>query len=282
MPRQWFYAHNGHTHGPVSARKLKYLAATGGLQPQDLIWPEDDEPEKAVVAEVALDFAALRRLAQAARQRGGAGKPRAEGDPSTEWRDEIDQLFRDPEQAVGPVPDWLQSDPPADAASAASGLPDWLDEPPAEAPAEVAPESDAPAAEPAPPVGGSLLERMGIDPVSERVVDWGKLRAWLDGQRQQPTAATGGGPEGQEDCSPGLTVPSESDPDPFHTARKELAAWFDREKNRERLARGDATAIRHDATLQLFMSHFERYGRDKLARLWEYVEFLIETRARRA
>jgi hypothetical protein len=123
---------------------------------------------------------------------------------------------------------------------------------------------------------------MGIDPVSERVVDWGRLRAWLDGQRQRPTAATGGGPEGQEDCSPGLTVPSESDADPFHTARKELAAWFDREKNRERLARGDATAIRHDATLQLFMSHFERYGRDKLARLWEYVEFLIETRARRA
>jgi hypothetical protein len=30
------------------------------------------------------------------------------------------------------------------------------------------------------------------------------------------------------------------------------------------------------------MSRFERYGRDKLARLWEHVEFLIETRTRRA
>jgi hypothetical protein len=274
MPRDWYYAHNGQTHGPVSARKLKHLAATGGLQPEDLIWPEDRDPEKAVVAETALDFAALRRLAQQVRRRGEAAKPREEVEPSTGWLDGIDQLFREPEQAVGPVPDWLQTGPPrASAGGAASGLPDWLSEPSAEVPAEVVAEPAEPAgapAEPPPvaaPVGESLLERMGIDPVSERVVDWGKLKAWLDGQRQQTAE---------------LPIPEDSDPDPFHTARKQLAAWFDLEKNRERLARGDATAIRHDVALQPFMSHFERYGRDKLARLWEYVEFLIETRQRRA
>ena len=30
------------------------------------------------------------------------------------------------------------------------------------------------------------------------------------------------------------------------------------------------------------MSHFERYGLDKQARLWEFVDFLIETRRRDA
>src|SRR5262249_58123095 len=38
MAHRWFYSHNGSTLGPVSARQLKYLAATGGLQPEDLIW----------------------------------------------------------------------------------------------------------------------------------------------------------------------------------------------------------------------------------------------------
>jgi hypothetical protein len=267
MAHRWFYSHSGHTHGPVSARQLKYLAATGGLQPQDTIWPEGAEAAAGVVAEKALDFAALRRLAQEARRRVGPGKAPAPEDQLPGWLDELDRTIRDPEQALGPVPDWLR--PPE---SASPGLPDWLSESSDESPAEAA-EPEAVPAPPAPvpvaaPVGDSLLERMGIDPVAERVVDWARFNAWVEGQRNRQLAD--------------LPAPSESDPDPFHTARKQLVAWLDLAENRDRLARGETIAVRQDPRLRDYMSHFERYGLDKVARLWEYVDFLIDARTRRA
>jgi hypothetical protein len=275
MARQWFYAHNGQTHGPVSGRQIKYLAATGGLQPHDVIWPEGSDPQKAVVAERTLDFGALRRMAQKLR-RPGASRPPSAADALPEWVDEMDVLFRDPEHAVGPVPDWLQ---PADAAPPTGAVPDWLSDvagaepsapepasPPLAAPVAVG-TAGVPIAPPvASPVGNALLERMGIDPVTERVVDWGKLKRWLEEQvRQRPGE---------------LPVPPETDADPFQTARRQLADWFDLPKNRDRLACGELSALRQDAALVLFMGHFERYGRDKLARLWEFVDFLIDARLR--
>ena len=77
MARQWFYSHKGQNFGPVSARQLKYLAATGGLQPEDLIWPDGADPGRATVAGGALDFANLRRLAQKVRRRPAPGKAAA-------------------------------------------------------------------------------------------------------------------------------------------------------------------------------------------------------------
>jgi len=239
MARRWFYAHNEHVHGPVSARQLKYLAATGGLQPQDPIWPEGADASAGVVAEQALNFVALRRLAQDARRRPAANKPPPTADQLPEWLDEMDGLYRDPEQALGPVPEWLQPSQPA-----ASALPDWLSDLSGAAPPTLAPGPEPAAPSPplaapvaaalggvpiappvAAPVGGGLLARMGIDPVTEQVVDWTKLKAWLEEQvRRRP---------GGE-----LPVPSEGDPDPFQTARKQLAAWFDLAKNRDRLACG--------------------------------------------
>ncbi len=272
MASQWYYAHNSQTHGPVSPRKLKYLAATGGLQPHDLIWPEGGEADRAVKAETALDFATLRRLAQEARTGSATPKPLPTGDDLPEWLDGIDSLFREPDQAVGPVPDWLQPPRPA-----AAGLPDWLLELPAIPPAEpeplppmadpvTPPEDPVPMAPPlAAPIGSTLLERMGIDPVSESVVNWTRFEAWREAQRLLLDE---------------LPLPPEADPDPFHTARKRLATWFDLEKNRERLTRADRMGIHNDIALQRFISHFDQFGRDKLARLWEYVDFLIETRTR--
>jgi hypothetical protein len=79
---------------------------------------------------------------------------------------------------------------------------------------------------------------------------------------------------------PELPPPGESDPDPFRTARKQLAAWFELEKNQDRLASGNLLALRHDPALHQYLAHFEQYGTEKLRRLWEYVEFLIEHRKR--
>jgi hypothetical protein len=272
MVHRWFYAHNERVHGPVSARQLKYLAATGGLQPQDSIWPEGAEPSTSVVAEKALNFAVLRRLAQEARHRSAMNKPVPTADELPGWLDEIDGLFRDPEQALGPVPEWLQR------TQSAAALPDSLSElsagpglePAPPSPPLAAPVDSVPIAPPvAAPVGNALLERMGIDPVSEQVVDWAKLKKWLEEQvRQRP---------GGE-----LPVPPESDPDPFQTARKQLTAWFDLAKNRDRLACGELSALRQDPALQRFMNHFARYGHDRQVRLWEFVDFLIDSRLRNA
>jgi hypothetical protein len=269
MAHRWFYSHNGNTLGPVSARQLKYLAATGGLMPEDLIWPEGTDAGQGVVAAQALNFAALRRLAQEARARPAPAKPQSARDQLPGWVDEIDRVIRDPEQAKGPVPEWLREPEPA-----SPGLPDWLsdsdDDSLAEAAeAEAAPAPVEPAEGPAPaPVGDSLLERMGIDPVTERIIDWPRFNAWLEDQRHQQAAD--------------LPLPAPNDIDPFHTARKQLVVWMDLPENRERLERGEMVAVRQDPRLGRYMRHFERYGRDKMARLWEYVDFLIEARTRKA
>ena len=230
-----------------------------------------------------LDFAALRRAAQKAHLRPAAKKPEPAENKLPGWLDELDSLFREPALAVGPTPDWLQPSEPA-----APGLPDWFDEsspsedaepepeePEPEAPASpplAAPVAAAPAEVPiaapvAAPVGGSLLQRMGIDPTTERVVDWAKLKAWISEQLAQR-------PGGE------LPVPTEFDADPFQTARKQLAAWFALKKNQERITQGEDAAIRQDPALQQFMNHFVRFGAEKQAHLWEFVDFLIETRRR--
>jgi hypothetical protein len=266
MPRRWFYAHNGHTHGPVTPQQVKYLAATGGLMPEDLIWPEGGDASQALTAERALDFVALRRLAQEAGARPQMPRPAGTRDQLPGWLDEIDDLFRDPEQALGPVPDWLQEEPSAGA------LPDWLTDSADEEETEETPSEPAVPAQPqvpiAAPVAGGLLERMGIDPATERVADWAKFNAWVEEQRKHQLAE--------------LPLPEESDPDPFHTARKQLVLWLDLAENRDRVERGQAIALRQDVRLQRYLNHFERYGLDKVARLWQYVDFLIEARTRKS
>lgn len=47
MPSQWYYVVNGQQGGPITSPKLKHLAITGRLSPDDLVWRdgmEDWEP----------------------------------------------------------------------------------------------------------------------------------------------------------------------------------------------------------------------------------------------
>jgi hypothetical protein len=43
MSEQWFYSKGGQQQGPVSSQQLKQMAATGQLQPTDLVWKEGME-----------------------------------------------------------------------------------------------------------------------------------------------------------------------------------------------------------------------------------------------
>ena len=52
----WFYTHAGASHGPVSTERLLGLVGTGGLLPDDMIWPESVPATAAIRAEAALTF----------------------------------------------------------------------------------------------------------------------------------------------------------------------------------------------------------------------------------
>jgi hypothetical protein len=40
MAEQWYYAHDGQQTGPVSTEEIKQLAASGQLQPGDMVWKQ--------------------------------------------------------------------------------------------------------------------------------------------------------------------------------------------------------------------------------------------------
>ena len=46
MAKEWHYAKDGETHGPVTSQQLKKLATSGELQPTDLVWTEGNDEWK--------------------------------------------------------------------------------------------------------------------------------------------------------------------------------------------------------------------------------------------
>ena len=73
MSDQWYYSHAAGVHGPISGDDLRRLAHTGGLLPEDLVWPVGWEPLDAISAEAALRFPEPPPLDPAA---GQAPRPR--------------------------------------------------------------------------------------------------------------------------------------------------------------------------------------------------------------
>jgi hypothetical protein len=53
---QWYYLHAQAVHGPVSGDELRRLVGTGGLLPEDLVWPVGWDPLNGIPAEGALKF----------------------------------------------------------------------------------------------------------------------------------------------------------------------------------------------------------------------------------
>src|SRR5438552_572482 len=57
MSEGWFYAHDGRTRGPVPVAEIKWLAACGGLLPDDLIWLARLDRQRAIPARTVLNLA---------------------------------------------------------------------------------------------------------------------------------------------------------------------------------------------------------------------------------
>ena len=54
MARQWYYAIDGVTYGPININNLKQLSATGRLKPSDFVWTSGADHWKR--AEEVLDY----------------------------------------------------------------------------------------------------------------------------------------------------------------------------------------------------------------------------------
>jgi hypothetical protein len=95
VSRNWFYTHDGQTHGPVTTDEIKRLAASHLLLPDDLLWPEGVDREQAVSAGAALDYAT----------------PLLPTAPRPDWLDdvlkaELSGIQLLPPSSI-PMPDWL-------------------------------------------------------------------------------------------------------------------------------------------------------------------------------
>jgi hypothetical protein len=95
VSRNWFYTHDGRTHGPVSTDEIKRLAASHLLLPDDLLWPEGLDRDQAVSAAAAFDYAT----------------PLPPTAPVPDWLDDIHKAELSGIQLLPPssipMPDWL-------------------------------------------------------------------------------------------------------------------------------------------------------------------------------
>jgi hypothetical protein len=262
---QWYYKRGEQTHGPVPVSELKNLAATGLLQPDDLLWPEGVDPTEAIAACAALDFAALTRVAH----------------PLPDWLSDVEQAPPSgplPPPATSPqLPDWLadvrmaeaetvpppvttESGPPAPGEHAGpAALPDWLE---SVRQTEQVPVPLAPTIELVPEVPTVL-------PAKEELPR-------QDGQATTEDATIPEAlPADQEKEPPAAPVPLA---ERFRKARIEIEHWVDRDENRLLVLSGDLQAIRRDADLQEVLRRYECFGDEMTAKLWRHLEFMVENR----
>ncbi|MGH7222791.1 MAG: GYF domain-containing protein, partial [Gemmataceae bacterium] len=93
MIDRWYYTHGGQTLGPVTAARLRQLAVSGQLTPNDRIWPEGRQQSEAVPAHAAVDFKT----------------PSAPLANKPDWLDDIRAAPATEKRSAAPArPDWLE------------------------------------------------------------------------------------------------------------------------------------------------------------------------------
>ena len=84
MATEWHYCHKGDTCGPVSAKELKRLAASGELEPADMVWRDDwDEGVPAARVQGLFPSAREKRPATALPASAQPTEAKAEESPTT-------------------------------------------------------------------------------------------------------------------------------------------------------------------------------------------------------
>jgi serine/threonine protein phosphatase PrpC len=133
MLDRWYYTHGGQTLGPVTAAQLRQLAGSGGLSPDDLLWPEGRQQSEAVPAHAAVDFKTLsapiahkpdwlddiRAAAQTETKPSSSTQP--------DWLDDV-RTAEEIEQAQLTAFEWDGENAPADEETTAKEMLDELEE----------------------------------------------------------------------------------------------------------------------------------------------------------
>ena len=115
MATQWYYAQQGQQRGPVSKRQLQRMAASGELQPDDLIWHEglaDWAPASSIPGLISAERLAAASAASTDSLAHALGQPDA-------------QLLGDPAQANQNHPSASQSSSPDSTDPAAASILDF-------------------------------------------------------------------------------------------------------------------------------------------------------------
>lgn len=97
MSSDWYYTHDGATHGPFSEKEIKKRAARQMLLESDLVWPAGREQKDAAPANVVFDFAPLPSVVS----------------PIPDWLADVAEVER-----KGPLPGVLPTDE----------IPEWLED----------------------------------------------------------------------------------------------------------------------------------------------------------
>jgi hypothetical protein len=266
MNGQWYYSHDGATHGPFSTAEIKDHALRQLLLESDLLWQGGPVPTDPLPAQAALDFSKL------------------QPPPSTapDWLADLAAVAAD-KSATSPVlseeaPSWLEDmrlwiglevmaenkAPPVAAANTliTQGTPDWLAGWILDEPAKVSePEKTKQTVKIQDVLADTTIQETGFDLKTGQIVDAEKFRKWQkSANAQQPTAT------------------NESLFEVFRKARIAIENWIDDDSRRPLILSGDLQAIKKDPTLQALFQKNQGYGAAMEQKLWRHLEFMVENR----
>jgi hypothetical protein len=270
LANNWFYSRDGQTHGPVSSGEIKRLAASGQLQPQDLLWPDNADPGSAVVACTAVPFSARQPVVLPPAKAAPAPEPPPAVQPvSPAASPPLAVPVAGPillalpimvEQAAAPVTTPLPADTQAPSP------------PPASEPVPVEKPVRTPAITPLPVALASRRddsppEETGYDAQTGRILDAVRFTSWQRDQARKRQEELAGRP-----TTPLLEV--------YLQAKKDVERWVDGEQNRDLVVAGDLEVIREDGRLLDVLRPYRCWGPGLMEKLWQHLAFVVENRRR--
>ncbi len=284
MDSQWYYSHDGITHGPFSGQQLKEQAARRLLLENDLLWQGGREARDPLPAQAALDFSNLSPvvalipewLEDMGADEGQAAVPApVASNEAPAWLEDLRLWLaldgpRADEAAPGPsviktgVPDWLSGfalEPatPAPPSKAPAILPSVPELSPPQAVTAVLPAKTTPVEDVARP----STQETGFDASTGRIIDQDIFRKW------QKTARAG---------EPGVT--NESLFEVFRRARIAIENWVDEDSNRGLVLAGDIPTMKKDSRLAAVFHASRGFGPAMEEKLLRHLKFIVGNRSK--
>jgi hypothetical protein len=317
MRRQWYYSHDGATHGPFSEQEIKEHAARKVLLESDWLWQGDAQPRDAVQAGAALDFLQISSAASpvpdwladlAAVESKGALPGPLPSEEIPEWLEDLRlwvglDLYAPAMQSSAEMTTIALSD-----ATLAGAIPDWLESWMAPEKPGVAQQDQAPPAPAAPPIPVVLpvvpalpsvpsqppIAPLAAVPTSRVAAPTGDVKPFAN-PRQTRLQARGIDVETGRILDPeqfhkwkrqqaqpaSIGQPAVSNAslfEAFRNARTAIYRWADDEANHACVMQAEPEEIKRQPEIQLILHEYANYGKGMQEKLLRHLEFMVETR----